>query len=112
MVCLPNTPNWLGPFLPSSGEVKGSRLNKSQVAAVIALLERYDVLVEAQVIDAGWHKKRDLRAFRMKQADIIGRHATKNPDVRVRGAGDPTSCERGRDVKPSVYAGLDDIPPC
>lgn len=67
-----------------NGEEKGSRLNEEQVASVIALLEKYDALVEAQVIDAGWHKDRDLTAFRMKQADMIGRHATNNPDLRVR----------------------------
>ena len=71
--------------LPTSGgEVKGSRLNETQVASVIGLLEKYGALVEAQVIDAGWHKHRDLRAFRLRQADSIGRHATDNSDLRVR----------------------------
>lgn len=51
---------------------------------MIALLEAYDALIEANVIDAGWHKGRDLRAFRMKQADSIGRHASDNPDSEVR----------------------------
>jgi hypothetical protein len=71
-------------FPASHGEVKGSRLNEGQVAAVIALVEKYDGLVEAQVIDSGWHKDRDLLAFRMKQADNIGRHAAKNPDGKIR----------------------------
>ena len=71
-------------FPTVNGEVKGSRLDEGQVAAVISLLHNYDAMVEAQVIDAGWHKDRDLRAFRMKVADTLGVNALKAQDDQDR----------------------------
>jgi uncharacterized protein DUF3800 len=65
------------------GEVKGSRLNEAQVASVIAILERFDALAEVIAIDAGAHSDRDVTAFKIRQADLIGRHALTNPDPRV-----------------------------
>lgn len=71
-------------FPTKDGEVKGSQLNEDHIASVIALLSRYDALVEIVLIDAGSHRDRDVSAFRKRQAEFIGRHAFTNPDQRVR----------------------------
>ena len=75
----------LSQSLPTlDGEVKGSRLSEAHVADVLSLLARYDALVEAITIDTGSHDAADLSAFRLRQADLIARHVTANPDPRVR----------------------------
>jgi hypothetical protein len=71
-------------FPSVKGEVKGSKLDEAQVAAVISLLKRYDVLVQAHLIDAASHQHNDLRIFRAGQADTLDKYARTHRDPEVR----------------------------
>jgi hypothetical protein len=55
------------------GEVKGSGLSESDVAATISLLERFDVLFEAVVSDVASHRRRDIVGFQQQQVDVLRR---------------------------------------
>jgi hypothetical protein len=53
------------------GEPKGSAQGEDEVAAVISLLRRHDVLFEAICIDVGFHSVRDITEFQRMQADLV-----------------------------------------
>ncbi len=61
---------WLG----STAEIKGSKLNEEQVASVVELLKRYDVIFKVGAIDLALHKPEDIANWRKKQEQEI----TKN----------------------------------
>jgi hypothetical protein len=53
------------------GEPKGSAQDEDEIAAVISLLHRHDVLFEAICIDVGFHSSMDIAEFQARQADVI-----------------------------------------
>jgi len=59
------TSNWVG----SGDEVKGRNLDEVQIASVVALLQRYDVILEITAIDLGLHTQDEITAFKKRQAD-------------------------------------------
>jgi uncharacterized protein DUF3800 len=61
----------------SGGEIKGAALAESEAAQVIALLRQYDVILEAVVVDAGEHSDRDITDFKVRQADRLFGHITR-----------------------------------
>lgn len=62
--------SWLGP----SAEIKGSDLNETQVASVVELLKRYDVIFKVGAIDLALHKAEDIAHWRKKQEQGITRN--------------------------------------
>lgn len=48
----------------SDEEAKGSSLSEAQVAAVISLLTRYDIILDICGIDVGSHEERDVTGFK------------------------------------------------
>src|SRR5438105_2010509 len=58
------TSNWVG----SGDEVKGRNLGEVQIASVVALLQRYDVILEITAIDLGLHTQDEITAFKKRQA--------------------------------------------
>jgi len=67
----------------STEEVKGSKLDEAQIAAVISLLRRYDVLVEICAIEMGSHTEQQVADYKRMQADKLIEHITSehHPDV-------------------------------
>ena len=61
------TTNWK----PPGEEVKGRNLNEDQVAQVVLLLQRYDVILEITAIDLGLLTENEIADFKKKQADKI-----------------------------------------
>ncbi|MGB7200811.1 MAG: DUF3800 domain-containing protein [Pyrinomonadaceae bacterium] len=55
----------------SGQEVKGSKLDESQVAAVVALLQKYDVLFEVSTIDMALHPDEALTEYKKVQTEQI-----------------------------------------
>lgn len=53
------------------GEPKGSAQGEREVAAVVSLLNRHDVVLEATCIDAGVHNAQDIEAYKAVQADMV-----------------------------------------
>jgi hypothetical protein len=79
------TRNWTD----KNGEVKGSKLDEPQIASVIALLRKFDVILELVVIDLGLHTEDEITKYKELQAsnmigDIPPDH---NPDVLKRAQG-------------------------
>src|SRR5216683_1422030 len=71
-------------WFPRGEEVKGSKLDEQQIASVVALLKRYDVVLEITVIDLGVHDEDEITAFKKQQADNITAHVKPefNPDLK------------------------------
>lgn len=67
----------------SNEEVKGSKLDEDQVAAVISLLRNYDVLTEICAIDMGGHSEQQVADYKRGQADTLIESITPehHPDV-------------------------------
>ena len=63
-------------WLPRAQEIKGRQLNEAQVAEVIAFLRRWDVLVEAVLIDTGIHSHQQITDVRIGQAEGLTKHIT------------------------------------
>ena len=59
-------------------EVKGSSLSEYQAAQVTSLLRDYDVILEAVVVDAGEHADQQVTEFKLKQADRLMTHVTRD----------------------------------
>lgn len=84
-------PSVLGDFvalrstLTDAKEIKGSELNDDQLEAVLSLLARHDVVVEAAMIDAGAHSADEVRRLRAEQGDKIVGSLTPlhHPDLRT-----------------------------
>jgi len=69
-----------------NGEIKGSKLDEPQIASVIALFRKFDVILELVVIDLGLHTEEEITKFKEIQVnnmigDIPPDH---NPDVLKR----------------------------
>lgn len=62
----------------ADGEVKGKLLDETQIAATIRLLQKYDCLIEINVIDLGIHTEEDLNEFQNGVCDQIAGWVTKN----------------------------------
>jgi tetratricopeptide (TPR) repeat protein len=67
----------------SDGEIKGKDLDEDQVAAVVALLKRHPVCLEAKVIDVALTSEAEITTFKTRQADNITANltSTHHPDV-------------------------------
>jgi len=61
----------------SGGEIKGASLSETDAAQVIALLQQYDVILEAVVVDAGEYRDLDITDFKVRQADRLMLHITR-----------------------------------
>ncbi len=69
----------LKPSLGSPGrELKGSTLSETQAARIIDLLAKYDVIVEAVVLDAGAHSSQEVTKFKHGQAERLMTHITRD----------------------------------
>ena len=79
------TRNWRD----KNGEVKGSKLDEPQIAAIITLLQKFDVILELAVIDLGLHDEDEITKFKEIQvSNMIGDIPTNhNPDVVKRARG-------------------------
>lgn len=57
---------------PANGrEIKGSELNEAQIAQVVSLLQRYEVVLETVSIDLGLHTEQEITDFKTMQADKL-----------------------------------------
>jgi hypothetical protein len=67
----------------SNGEVKGKNLDEDQIAMVIALLKKFDVILELIIIDLGLHPEDEITKFKQIQSDMITEHITPDhhPDL-------------------------------
>jgi hypothetical protein len=59
------TSNWMSP----GEEVKGKNLNEDQVAQVVSLLQRFDVILEITAVDLGLLTQDEITNFKKRQAD-------------------------------------------
>jgi uncharacterized protein DUF3800 len=66
-----------------NGEVKGSNLNEAEIALVISLLQKFDVILELVIIDLGLHTEDEITEYKQIQADKMTEHITDDhhPDV-------------------------------
>ena len=87
------TRNWRD----ANGEVKGSNLDEPQVASIIALLRKFDVILELVVIDLGLHTEDEITKYKELQvSNMIGDiPPDHNPDV----------LKRAQEIQ-SVFAGM------
>jgi len=60
----------------ANGEVKGRTLDEGQIASVIALLQKFDVLLQVIMIDLGLHTEDGITRFKELQAGKITEHIT------------------------------------
>lgn len=66
-----------------SEEIKGSKLNESQIAQVIELLSNYEVIAEICAIDIGSHTKQDIADYQRLASLEITKHLTPSHSPRV-----------------------------
>lgn len=59
------------PWKGSGREVKGSQLTEEQVATILKLLKRFDVIVIAACLDMGLHTKAGIEAHKNEQAECF-----------------------------------------
>lgn len=59
-----------------AAELKGSQLTEKQVARVLGILRRFDVIFDASVIDMGEHSGEKINRIKMLQADKLFEHIT------------------------------------
>jgi hypothetical protein len=74
------------PWRSGAREVKGSQLSEQQMAAVVTLVRRFDVLLLSIAIDMGLHSAAGISAHREAQVAAIRRAITNDmvPTVRSR----------------------------
>jgi hypothetical protein len=65
------------PWRQGRGEVKGSELSETQMALVLALLRRFDVIAFADCIDMGLHTDAGIQAHKTDQGDALDRSAAR-----------------------------------
>ena len=53
------------------GEIKGRLLDEDHIAEVVALLQRYDALLEINAIDLGLHTEQEITEFKNNTANIM-----------------------------------------
>jgi hypothetical protein len=73
------TSGWSGP----SGEVKGKELDEAQIAAVVAMLQKYDVVLEITAMDLGIHTQTEISSFKQRQADEVIKYITPEHNAEV-----------------------------
>lgn len=66
-----------------SEEVKGSKLNESQIAQVIELLGKYEAIAEICAIDIGSHTKQNVAEYQHFASLEITRHLTSKHSPKV-----------------------------
>jgi uncharacterized protein DUF3800 len=54
-----------------NGEIKGRLLDEDHIGRVVALLQKYDVLLEITAIDLGVHTDQEITKFKTDIADIV-----------------------------------------
>jgi hypothetical protein len=59
-----------------NGEVKGTNLNEAQIARVISLLQKFDVILQLIIIDLGINTEEEITEFKAIQADKMTEHIT------------------------------------
>jgi hypothetical protein len=59
-------------------EIKGRRLNESQIAETISYLNKFDILVEICGIDLGMHNEKQISEFKKIQADKLTENLTSD----------------------------------
>lgn len=59
-------------------EIKGSSLSESQAARVISLLQAYEVIVEAVVLDVGAHSTDEIADYKARQTEKLMEHITRD----------------------------------
>jgi hypothetical protein len=67
------------------GEVKGRLLGEADVARVVAMLRRYEVLFEVTAIDLAVHKPEEIVSHQMAQAEQITRTLTEKHSKKIQG---------------------------
>lgn len=85
-----------------AGEVKGSRLNEREIAAVIELVGRYDVLFDARGIDMGQHDASRIASFQDKQSSAVTEHITAAHHESWREWGTATEASL-RELSPQLF---------
>lgn len=61
---------------PKEKEIKGRELDEDQIAAIVTLLKKYDVCVDAIFIDLALHTNDEVAKFKKKQANNITANIT------------------------------------
>jgi hypothetical protein len=64
-------------------EIKGSQLDEAEIASLIKLLRKYDVIFEVTAIDMKLQSHRGIIEHRLKQADKMTEHLTDNHYLKL-----------------------------
>jgi hypothetical protein len=78
------------PWLDGRVELKGSQLSEAQMASVLGLVRRFDVIAFADCIDMGRHTEEGIDANKSEQGDALDRSAA--------GVTSPTLSKQIRDL--------------
>ncbi len=65
------------PWRQGRAEVKGSELSETQMALVLTLLRRFDVIAFADCIDVGLHSDEGIQTHKSEQGDALDRSAAR-----------------------------------
>jgi hypothetical protein len=71
-------------FSMVNGEVKGRLLLESDVAAVVRMLRRNEVIFEVTAIDMGLHKPSDIAAHKRRQEEELTKNLTVKHSLELR----------------------------
>jgi hypothetical protein len=66
-----------------NGEIKGKNLDEEQIAAIVSLLQHFDVILEMDVIDLGLHSEDKINRFKEIQARQITESLTPEHHPRI-----------------------------
>jgi hypothetical protein len=80
-----------------NGEIKGTNLDEPEIASVISLLQKFDVILELVIIDLGLHTDDEITKFKELQANKMTEHIT--PEHH------PAVVERIKGIQ-DVFAGM------
>lgn len=101
------TSGWRSP----GDEVKGKNLDEKQIASVVAMLQKYDVVLEITAMDLGLHTQAEIAAFKQRQADEVIKYIT--PEHKPPGS-TATARDSGhfqQDVESVIRAGIHNVSP-
>jgi hypothetical protein len=73
------TYNWKG----DNGEVKGTNLDEPEIASVILLLQKFDVILELVIIDLGLHTEDEITKFKQLQANKMTQDSRWNVGLQM-----------------------------
>lgn len=62
---------------PRTLELKGSSLSEWEAAEILAMLGKYDLILEAVVLDVGQHYDDDVTRFKLQQSEKLLEHITR-----------------------------------